>query len=89
MLLIKHWLISLRFKSFGFPLSMAKRIIPKLVLMGVNANMLFNKAAVNRLEREIEEQEQISIELQAKIDGTKVAIDSLEKIIKLQTKYDD
>ena len=51
-------------------------------------NMLFNKAAVNRLEREIEEQEQISIELQAKIDGTKVAIDSLEKIIKLQTEYD-
>jgi len=51
--------------------------------------MLFNKAAVNRLEREIEEQEQISIELQAKIDGTKTTIDSLEKIIKLQTKYDD
>ena len=52
-------------------------------------NMLFNKAAVNRLEREIEEQEQISIELQAKIDGTKTTIDSLEKIIKLQTKYDN
>ena len=51
-------------------------------------NMLFNKAAVNRLEREIEEQEQISIELQAKIDGTKTTIDSLEKIIKLQTEYD-
>ena len=44
-------------------------------------NMLFNKAAVNRLEREIEEQEQISIELQTKIDGTKVAIDSLEKVL--------
>ena len=52
-------------------------------------NMLFNKAAVNRLEREIEEQEQISIELQAKIDGTKTTIDSLEKIIKSQTKYND
>ena len=51
-------------------------------------NMLFNKAAVNRLEREVKEQEQISIELQAKIDGTKVAIDSLEKIIKLQTEYE-
>ena len=44
-------------------------------------NMLFNKAAVNRLENEIKEQEQISIELQAKIDGTKVAIDSLEKVL--------
>jgi ferritin-like metal-binding protein YciE len=43
--------------------------------------MLFNKAAVNRLEREIKEQEQISIELQTKIDGTKVAIDSLEKVL--------
>ena len=36
----------------------------------------------------VEEQEQISIELQAKIDGTKTTIDSLEKIIKLQTEYD-
>ena len=45
-------------------------------------NMLFNKAAVNRLEREIKEQEQITIELQAKIDGTKVVIDSLEAVLK-------
>ena len=44
--------------------------------------MLFNKAAVNRLEREVKEQEQISIELQAKIDGTKVTIDSLEAVLK-------
>ena len=51
-------------------------------------NMLFNKAAVNRLEREVKEQEQISIELQSKKDGTKTTIDSLEKIIKLQTEYD-
>ena len=45
-------------------------------------NMLFNKAAVIRLEREIKEQEQISIELQTKIDGTKVTIDSLEAVLK-------
>ena len=45
-------------------------------------NMLFNKAAVNRLENEIKEQEQISIELQTKIDGTKVTIDSLEAVLK-------
>ena len=45
-------------------------------------NMLFNKAAVNRLEREVKEQEQISIELQAKIDGTKTTIDSLEAVLK-------
>ena len=45
-------------------------------------NMLFNKAAVNRLERKVKEQEQISIELQTKIDGTKVAIDSLEVVLK-------
>tara|TARA_R100000664_G_C2658164_1_gene75611 strand:+ start:194 stop:397 length:204 start_codon:yes stop_codon:yes gene_type:complete len=67
---------------------MIKNIIAGLICLFC-ANMLFNKAAVNRLEREIEEQEQISIELQAKIDGTKTTIDSLEKIIKLQTKYDD
>ena len=67
---------------------MAKNLIAGLICLFC-INMLFNKAAVNRLEREIEEQEQISIELQAKIDGTKTTIDSLEKIIKLQTKYDD
>ena len=59
---------------------MVKNIIAGLMCLFC-VNMLFNKAAVNRLEREIEEQEQISIELQTKIDGTKVAIDSLEKVL--------
>ena len=59
---------------------MAKNIIAGLMCLFC-INMLFNKAAVNRLEREIEEQEQISIELQTKIDGTKVTIDSLEKVL--------
>ena len=59
---------------------MVKNIMAGLICLFC-INMLFNKAAVNRLEREIEEQEQISIELQAKIDGTKVAIDSLEKVL--------
>ena len=59
---------------------MVKNIIAGLMCLFC-INMLFNKAAVNRLEREIEEQEQISIELQTKIDGTKVAIDSLEKVL--------
>ena len=59
---------------------MVKNIIAGLICLFC-ANMLFNKAAVNRLEREIKEQEQISIELQTKIDGTKVAIDSLEKVL--------
>ena len=45
-------------------------------------NMLFNKAAVNRLEREIKEQEQISIDFQAEIDSAKTAIDSLEAVLK-------
>ena len=59
---------------------MVKNIIAGLMCLFC-VNMLFNKAAVNRLEREIKEQEQISIELQTKIDGTKVAIDSLEKVL--------
>ena len=59
---------------------MVKNIIAGLMCLFC-VNMLFNKAAVNRLEREIEEQEQISIELQTKIDSTKVAIDSLEKVL--------
>jgi hypothetical protein len=59
---------------------MIKNIIAGLMCLFC-VNMLFNKAAVNRLEREIKEQEQISIELQTKIDGTKVAIDSLEKVL--------
>ena len=45
-------------------------------------NMLLNVAAIMRLEREVKEQEQISIELQTKIDGTKVTIDSLEAVLK-------
>ena len=45
-------------------------------------NMLFNKASIIRLEREIKEQEQLSIELQTKIDGTKTTIDSLELILR-------
>ena len=67
---------------------MAKNLIAGLICLFC-INMLFNKAAETRLHRNIEELEKISIELQAKIDGTKVAIDSLEKIIKLQTEYDD
>ena len=51
-------------------------------------NMLFNKASVIRLEREIKEQEQLSIELQAKIDSTKVTIDSLEAVLK-QLEYEN
>ena len=50
-------------------------------------NMLLNVAAIMRLEREIKEQEQISIELQTKIDGTKVTIDSLEAVLK-QLEYE-
>ena len=45
-------------------------------------NMLFNKASIIRLEREIKEQERLSIELQTKIDGTKTTIDSLELILR-------
>ena len=51
-------------------------------------NMLFNKASIIRLEREIKEQEQLSIELQAKIDSTKVTIDSLEVVLK-QLEYEN
>ena len=50
-------------------------------------NMLLNVAAIMRLEREVKEQEQISIELQTKIDGTKTTIDSLEAVLK-QLEYD-
>ena len=45
-------------------------------------NMLLNVAAIMRLEREVKEQEQITIELQTKIDGTKTTIDSLEAVLK-------
>ena len=45
-------------------------------------NMLLNVAAIMRLEREVKEQEQITIELQTKIDGTRTTIDSLEAVLK-------
>ena len=64
---------------------MVKNIIAGTICLFC-VNMLFNKAAVNRLEREVKEQEQISIELQAKIDSTKVTIDSLESVLK-QLEY--
>ena len=64
---------------------MVKNIIAGAICLFC-VNMLFNKAAVNRLEREVKEQEQISIELQAKIDSTKVTIDSLESVLK-QLEY--
>tara|TARA_R100000008_G_C3465657_1_gene106389 strand:- start:69 stop:281 length:213 start_codon:yes stop_codon:yes gene_type:complete len=54
-------------------------------------NMLFNKAAVNRLEREIEELETISIHLQEKLLFEEYYIDSLEQRLidlQLQNKYD-
>ena len=49
-------------------------------------NMLFNKARVNKLEQRVIEEELLTIELQAKIDGTKVTIDSLEAVLK-QLEY--
>ena len=45
-------------------------------------NMLFNKAAVNRLENEIEELEIEHIHLQEKLLWEEYYIDSLETIIK-------
>ena len=51
-------------------------------------NMLFNKAAVNRLEREIKELETISIHLQEKLLFEEYYIDSLEqRLIDLQLEY--
>ena len=50
-------------------------------------NMLFNKARVNKLEQRVIEEELLTIELQAKIDGTKVTIDSLEAVLK-QLEYE-
>ena len=44
-------------------------------------NMLFNKARVNKLEQRVIEEELLTIELQAKIDSTKIVIDSLELIL--------
>ena len=51
-------------------------------------NMLFNKARVNKLEQRVIEEELLTIELQAKIDGTKVTIDSLEAVLK-QLEYEN
>ena len=59
---------------------MVKNIIAGLICLFC-ANMLFNKAAVNRLEREIEEQENISIHLQDSIDWIVYRIDSLNQIL--------
>ena len=51
-------------------------------------NMLFNKAAVNRLEREIKELETISIHLQEKLLFEEYYIDSLEqRLIDLKLEY--
>ena len=44
-------------------------------------NMLFNKAAVNRLEREIEELTKTSICLQDSIEWKANRMDSLEQIL--------
>ena len=44
-------------------------------------NMLFNKARITKLEQRIIEEELLTIKLQAKIDSTKTAIDSLELIL--------
>ncbi len=44
-------------------------------------NMLFNKAAVNRLEREIEELTKTSIRLQDSIEWKANRMDSLEQIL--------
>ena len=65
---------------------MVKKIIAGAICLFC-MNMLLNVAAIMRLEREIKEQEQISIELQTKIDGTKTTIDSLEAVLK-QLEYD-
>ena len=66
---------------------MIKNIIAGLMCLFC-MNMLFNKAAVNRLEREIEELETISIHLEEKLLIEEYYIDSLEqKLINLQLKY--
>ena len=44
-------------------------------------NMLFNKAAVNRLERKIEELTKTSIRLQDSIEWKANRMDSLEQIL--------
>ena len=66
---------------------MVKNIIAGLMCLFC-MNMLFNKAAVNRLEREIEELEIISIHLQEKLLFEEYYIDSLEqRLIDLKLEY--
>ena len=60
---------------------MVKNIMVGLVCI-FGMNMLFNMAKVNKLEQRIVEEELLTIELQTKIDGTKVTIDSLEAVLK-------
>ena len=69
---------------------MVKNIIAGLMCLFC-INMLFNKAAVNRLEREIEELETEHIYLQEKLLWEENYIDSLENVLidlQLQTEYD-
>ena len=67
---------------------MIKNIIAGLICIFC-MNMLFNKAAVNRLEREIEELEAEHIYLQEKLLWEENYIDSLERvIIDLMFKYE-
>ena len=60
---------------------MVKNIITGAICLFC-VNMLFNKAAVNRLENEIEELEIEHIHLQEKLLWEEYYIDSLETIIK-------
>jgi len=69
---------------------MIKNIIAGLMCLFC-INMLFNKAAVNRLEREIKELETEHIYLQEKLLWEENYIDSLERVLidlQLQTEYD-
>ena len=59
---------------------MVKNIIAGLICLFC-ANMLFNKAAETRLERNIEELENISIHLQDSIEWKANRMDSLEQIL--------
>ena len=59
---------------------MVKNIIAGLMCLFC-INMLFNKAAVNRLEREIEELTKTSIRLQDSIEWKANRMDSLEQIL--------
>ena len=67
---------------------MVKNIIAGLICLFC-ANMLFNKAAVNRLEREIKELETEHIYLQEKLLWEENYVDSLENVlIDLQFKQE-